>query len=225
MTRPIRTGGRAARHAARAAPLPDASRPVRPGLTGGRYKPLTEADVARIHETALTALEEIGLSGAPPSGVATMTAAGAVQSAGAAVSVVDAMTGNYRDSTLADLHEAARLADALDNIHFLQRPMVARDMADDQTLNLNTLHACLTGTRKHVGTSFCTAATVPMCLDYLYAVAVGEEAFRARPFVLNSNCFVVPPMRFATESCEVMEACIRGGMPVLLLSGNRPGLK
>ena len=268
MTRPIRTGGRAARHAARAAPLPDASRPVRPGLTGGRYKPLTEADVARIHETALTALEEIGLSGAPPSGVATMTAAGAVQSddgrlrfpralvedmlaraarditlpardpafdldltgarvhygtAGAAVSVVDAMTGNYRDSTLADLHEAARLADALDNIHFLQRPMVARDMADDQTLDLNTLHACLTGTRKHVGTSFCTAATVPMCLDYLYAVAGGEDAFRARPFVLNSNCFVVPPMRFATESCEVMEACIRGGMPVLLLSAGQAG--
>ena len=39
----------------------------------------------------------------------------------------------------------------------------------------------------------------------------------------NSNCFVVPPMKFATESCEAMEACIRGGMPVLLLSAGQAG--
>ena len=30
-------------------------------------------------------------------------------------------------------------------------------------------------------------------------------------------------MKFATESCEVMEACIRGGMPVLLLSAGMAG--
>jgi trimethylamine--corrinoid protein Co-methyltransferase len=33
----------------------------------------------------------------------------------------------------------------------------------------------------------------------------------------------VPPMKFATESCEVLEACIRGGMPVLLLSAGMAG--
>ncbi|WP_179379672.1 trimethylamine methyltransferase family protein [Jannaschia marina] len=268
MNRPLRTGGRAARKAARATALPDHLRPVRPGLQGGRYRPLADADVTAIHEAALTALEEIGLSGAPPSGVEAMTRVGVVLgddgrlrfpravvaemlalaarditlpardpafdldlsgarvhfgTAGAAVSVVDAVTGAYRDSTLADLHEAARLTEALDNIHFLQRPIVARDIEGEQSLDLNTLHACLTGTRKHVGTSFCTAGTVPMCLDYLYMVAGGEEAFRARPFVLNTNCFVVPPLRFATESCEVMEACIRGGLPVLLLSAGQAG--
>ncbi|SFI24881.1 trimethylamine methyltransferase family protein [Jannaschia pohangensis] len=268
MNKPHRSGGRAARQAARAAALPDDLRPVRPGLSGGRYAPLTEAQVTRIHETALAALEEIGLSGAPPTGVAAMTRVGAILgddgrlrfprhvveemlalaarditlaardpahdltlsgtrvhfgTAGAAVSVVDALTGDYRDSSLADLHEAARLVQALDNIHFLQRPMVARDMPNDQCLDLNTLNACLTGTTKHVGTSFCSAETVPMCLDYLYAAAGGEAAFRARPFVSNSNCFVVPPMRFAFESCQVMEACIHGGLPVLLLSAGQAG--
>ena len=44
-----------------------------------------------------------------------------------------------------------------------------------------------------------------------------EDNWRERPFVSNSNCFVVPPMKFATESCEVMERCIEAGMPVLLL--------
>ena len=72
-----RGGGRAARRAARAAPLPESLRPVRAGLEGGAYAPLSEADVARIHETALRALEEIGLAGAPPSGVEALTSAGA----------------------------------------------------------------------------------------------------------------------------------------------------
>jgi trimethylamine--corrinoid protein Co-methyltransferase len=39
----------------------------------------------------------------------------------------------------------------------------------------------------------------------------------------NSNCFVVPPMKFATESCEVMEEVIKAGMPVLLLSAGMAG--
>ena len=46
---------------------------------------------------------------------------------------------------------------------------------------------------------------------------------RERPFVSCSVCFVVPPMKFATEACGVMERCIRGGMPVLLLSAGQAG--
>ena len=30
-------------------------------------------------------------------------------------------------------------------------------------------------------------------------------------------------MKFATESCKVMEECIKGGMPVLLLSAGQAG--
>ena len=54
-------------------------------------------------------------------------------------------------------------------------------------------------------------------------MAGNEEAWRERPFVSNSNCFVVPPMKFAPESCQVMEACIDGGMPILLLSAGQAG--
>ena len=76
-----RPGGRAARRAARAAALPDHMRPVRPGLRGGTYRPLSEADVARIHATALDALEQIGLADAPPSGVEILVGAGAERGA------------------------------------------------------------------------------------------------------------------------------------------------
>jgi len=263
-----RSGGRAARHAMRAAPLSAEKQPIKPGMTGGTYNPLSETDIARIYEAALVALAEIGLSDAPESGVAAMTAAGAqlgadgrlrfpralvekmlgraqkdvtlcardpqydlnlsgtrvhYGTAGAAVHMVDVTGRNYRESTLQDLHDAARLVQALDNIHFLQRPMVARDVIDNKEMDLNTIYSCCSGTTKHVGTSFTEPDFVADALEMLHMMAGSEAAWRARPFVLNSNCFVVPPMKFATESCQVMENCIAGGMPVLLLSAGQAG--
>ncbi|MEM1045545.1 MAG: trimethylamine methyltransferase family protein [Pseudomonadota bacterium] len=263
-----RAGGRAARKAMRAAPLSDTVRPIRPGLHGGRYKPLDEADLVRINDAALTVLEEIGMADAPQSGIDAMVAAGAVYgddgrlrypralvedmlakaargitlhaadpahdlhlegtkvhfgTAGAAVHMVDVEKREYRDSTLQDLHDAARLVDRLDNVHFFQRSIVARDMEDPEDLDLNTLYACLAGTRKHIGTAFVDAAHVEKALDMLHLVAGSETAWRDRPFVSLSNTFVVPPLKFATESCAVMEVCIRGGMPVLLLSAGQAG--
>ncbi|MGK7754715.1 MULTISPECIES: trimethylamine methyltransferase family protein [unclassified Roseovarius] len=265
---PRRAGGRAARRASRAAPLDTTIRPVRAGMEGGTLKVLTDAQILRIHEAALDALERIGLSGAPPSGIAYLTGAGAVQgddgrirfpralvedtvaranreitlysrdgvndlhlggsrvhygTAGAAVNMVDVDGRNYRESTLQDLYDAARIVDVLDNVHFCQRPMVARDIPDNMEMELNTVYACCTGTTKHVGTSFTEPHHVAPAMEMLYMIAGGEDKFRARPFVSNSNCFVVPPMRFATESCEVMERCIEGGMPVLLLSAGMAG--
>ena len=263
-----RSGGRSARVALRAAPLADDVRPVRGGMPGGQYKPLTEAGMAKIHESALEALEVIGLSQAPKSGVEIMTAAGAIQgddgrlrfpralvedmlavaarditlyardpkhdlhltgtnvhfgTAGAAVHIVDPITLDYRDSTAQDLYDGARLVDNLDNIHFYQRTMVCRDVVDNREMDLNTLYACLAGTKKHVGTSFSDPAHVADCFDMLYMVAGGEEKWVERPFVSNSNCFVVPPMKFAEESCITMEDCIRRGMPMLLLSAGQAG--
>ena len=57
-----RSGGRAARQALRAAPLAEDIRPVRAGMDGGLYRPLSDAEVQRIHQAALQAMEEIGMS-------------------------------------------------------------------------------------------------------------------------------------------------------------------
>jgi len=263
-----RSGGRAARRAARASALPDHLRPIRPGMTGGTYRPLTDADMDRIHQAALQALEQIGLADAPESGIAYLTEAGCILgedgrlrfpralvedtlaranrqvtllsrdgktnldlsgnrvhygTAGAAVHMVDAHGRNYRESTLQDLHDAARICDRLDNLHFVQRPMVARDILNNREMELNTVYACCSGTTKHIGTSFSEPEFVKPALEMLHMIAGGEDKWRERPFVSNSNCFVVPPMKFATESCQVMEECIKGGMPVLLLSAGMAG--
>ena len=143
--------------------------------------------------------------------------------AGLAVHLVDAENGTYRESLLRDIYDAARLVEGLENIHFFQRPMVARDIADPLELDINTLYACVTGTSKHIGTSFTVRENVRPALDMLYMLAGGEENFRARPFVSSSTPFVVPPMKFAEDACGVLEECVRGGIPILLLSTGQAG--
>ena len=263
-----RRGGRSARRELRAAPIPEEARPVRPGLEGGRYSPLTEAEIQRVHAAALDVLEQIGFANAIPSCIEIMTKAGArlndegrllipralvedtlamaardivlhaadpkldmelsgtkvhFGTAGAAVHIVDSETGAYRESTLRDLYDIARLVDSLEHIHFFQRPVVARDMVEPRDLDLNTCYACVSGTRKHVGTSFVAPEHVEESLAMLHTIAGGEDKWRARPFVSMSCCFVVPPMTFAEDACRCLEAAVRGGMPVLLLAAGQAG--
>ena len=266
--KPRRCGGRAARRAMRAAPLEAGKRPIRGGMRGGTYRPLSEPDIRAIHRAALRALEEIGLADAPPSGIEAMTAAGAelgddgrlrfapaliedmlararpdlvlhgrdpaldiepggtrvyYGTAGAAVHVVDMATRQYRDSTVQDLHDAARIADQLDNIHFFQRPMVCRDITDNLEMDVNTLYACCAGTTKHVGTSISEPAYAERIFSLMHMMAGSEEKWRERPFVSCSNCFVVPPMKFATDACITLEACVRAGVPLKLISAGQAG--
>ena len=142
---------------------------------------------------------------------------------GAAVHIIDIKNRTYDEPSLKDLYQAARLADHLEHVHFFQRPMVARDIKDNYELDINTLYACMSGTQKHIGVSYVEVSHMAGVFDLLHKAAGSEEQWRARPFASNSNCFVVPPLKFATESCLVMEACIRGGMPVLMLSAGQAG--
>jgi trimethylamine--corrinoid protein Co-methyltransferase len=267
-TKVARGGARAARRAARTAPLPDNLRPVRPGMTGGRYKPLSESDVLRIHHAALDVLENIGLADATPGGIEYMTGAGArlnsqgrlifpralvedtvaraarhfvlhgqdpkhdmepwgsrvyFGTAGAAVHIVDAKTGVYRDSTTKDLYDIARVVDTLEHLHFYQRSVVCREVATPLEMDINTAYASVAGTTKHVGTSWVQPQHVEASLEMFHLMAGGEDKWRARPFVSQSNCFVVPPLKFAYDACLCLETAVRGGMPVLLLSAGQAG--
>ncbi len=142
---------------------------------------------------------------------------------GAAPGVFDLETGDYRDSTLADLYDAARIVDQMDNIHHFSRSVVARDIPDNAVMDLNTAYACLMGTSKHVSISISEPENVPAIAALCYAIAGGEAAFRARPFLTVMVCHVVPPMRFAEEACEVLEAAIEAGFPVQLISAGQAG--
>jgi trimethylamine--corrinoid protein Co-methyltransferase len=55
---------------------PVKQQPVRPGLVGGRYQPLSQGDMERIHQTALDLMEQIGFADATSSMIEKVTAAG-----------------------------------------------------------------------------------------------------------------------------------------------------
>lgn len=265
---PARRGGREARKALRAAPLARDVRPVNPGMQGGRYKVLTDAEVLKVHEAALNVLENIGMADAIPSCIELLTAKGCTMTpegrmlfprslvedtlaiagrhfplyaqdpqydmepwgknvyygtAGAAVQIIDPVTGAYRESTAQDCYDIARLVDTMEHIHFYQRTVVPRDLPDPAEMDINTCYLSVSGTTKHVGTSWVHPDHLEASLQMLHHIAGGEKQWRERPFVSQSNCFVVPPLKFASDACKCLEVAVRGGMPVLLLSAGQAG--
>ncbi len=242
--------------------------PISPGMVGGRYKPLTNSEVLRIHALALQLLSELGLSQVTPSLEARAVAAGCkvddagrlrfpaalvedvvaksrhkftlhgidpahdieiggcrvhTGTGGAAPTIMDFETGKYRESTVADLYDVARLVDRLDNIHWYHRSIVARDAPTILDLDMNTTYACISGTSKSIAVSYTDGNSVRAVQPMLDAVAGGEGRHRQRPFCTAVCCHVVPPMRFATESCDALEAAVLAGMPILLVSAGQAG--
>lgn len=132
---------------------------------------------------------------------------------GAAPLMVYSDSGSYRSSTLRDLYNAARLCDTLRHVHFFSRCLVAGDMPTDRDLDLNTAFACLSGTTKHVMVSASHPDHVGPIAEICYAIAGSEEAFRTRPFLSFNINHAVPPLRLHPESCDVMIAASRAGIP------------
>ncbi len=146
-----------------------------------------------------------------------------MSSGGASPSVVDLDTGLYRSATTRDLYDAARLVDTLEHVHHFSRSLVARNAPDPLAMDINTAYACLAGTSKPVSISMSDPAYVESIADICYAIAGGEDAFRARPFLTVMVCHVVPPMRFAEEACATLEAAVLAGFPVQIVSAGQAG--
>ena len=143
--------------------------------------------------------------------------------AGAAVMIADPLNNEYRESGSQDLYDMARIVDTCEHIHMFQRTSVIRDITNTYEMDLNTLYNAISGTSKHVGTSWVRHTYLEKCLPMLHLIAGGEAAWRARPFVSMSSCFVVPPMKFAEEALDTLRVAVESGMPVLLLSAGQAG--
>jgi trimethylamine--corrinoid protein Co-methyltransferase len=239
-----------------------------PGLEGGQYKPLAEADVQRIHQAALTVLERtgvevlesecrhvLGYAGARvdkaqdrvffPRRMVEQALAGVnrecvlyskdgrtdlhlrgkrvhLGTGGAAVHVLDLETGRLRESTVRDLYDIGRLVETLDNIHFYLRPVVARDVPNED-IDTNTFYACLAATNKHVMGGCYYAEKVADIKRLGVLIAGGEEAFTTRPLLSFNLGFMVSPLRFAKETVDTLTAAVRAGIPVSLVSAPQAG--
>ena len=143
--------------------------------------------------------------------------------AGAAVMIADQENNEYRESSVQDLYDMARIADSCEHIHMFQRMCVARDITDNRLMDINTAYTALMGTTKHIGSSWTEASHLEDTLKLLHLVAGGEDKWRERPFMSISCCHVVPPMKFTEEALGCIRVAVEGGMPVLLLSAGQSG--
>ena len=242
--------------------------PCPPGQTGGSYKPLSESEMRRIHETALDLLEKLGMGEVPPRLHADLLAVGAINNGagrvlfppglvasavdqaaksfflhgrdpdrsieiggnkvyfgtgGAAVQTLDLDTGVYRPSTLADLHDFARLQDTLANISWFTRCCVATDVPDSFDLDVNTVYALLKNTTKPTATSFTRAEHVAPIVEMLDIAAGGPEEFSRRPFMKAHISPVISPMRYGSDAVDVVYECIRHSIPISCITAAQAG--
>ena len=142
---------------------------------------------------------------------------------GAAVQVLASNGTEFRDAALTDLLALMQVLEASPNIHYGVRPVIARDIADPLALDLNTAFACVKGTAKPIGVSFQSPENLNAVVS-LFDTALGAEgAFRRRPFCMGVIVHVVPPLRFAREGIEILQACVRAGMIPQICSAGQAG--
>jgi len=142
---------------------------------------------------------------------------------GAAVRVLDARTGAYRDSHLSDLYDLMRVLEASSNIHYGVRPVVARDVHDPFELDINTAFASMKATSKPIGISFGAPGHIAPVVD-LFDTALGRAgAFRDRPFCMAVIVHVVPPLTYAAEGIEMLEQAVGAGMIPQICSAGQAG--
>ena len=262
-----RAGGRAARLALRDKSNKNKPSPIRAGLLGGRYKPLTDEELSRVHNTALDVLENIGMGTPIPELVEPAVACGAVMkdgrlcfpralmeeligqaakefvlfarnpkhdlciakervhfgTGGAAISVLDFKSGQYRDSTLTDIYDFARLTDQLDNVHWFTRSVIATELPDPLELDINTAYVLMAGTQKHVGTAITIPESIQPVVDLFDIVAGGKGKFAERPFCKLHTSPIVPPLRYGADASYTILEALKHNWPINAITAGQSG--
>lgn len=133
---------------------------------------------------------------------------------GAAVQTLDLDSGQYRSSTLQDLHDFTRLVDRLENISWFTRCCVATDVPDNFELDINTAFALMKNTQKPVGMSFTIGEYVYPIIEMFDMVAGGEGKFAQAPFCKAHISPVISPLRYGEDAVGVMLACLEHNVPI-----------
>ena len=266
--RPHRRGNARATRRAKRLDTSNKVSPIRAGLSGGRYQPLTHEEVGRVHDTAREVLEHIGVGTPIPLLVELATARGAwlnnkdrlcfprklideiVEGAakeltlyardpqhdlkicnsrvhfgtgGAAITVLDFKTGEFRASKLEDIYDFARLTAQLDNITWFTRCVIATELPDPYELDINTAYALVAGTQKHIGTAITVADNVAPVTRLFDIVAGGEGKFKARPFCKLHTSPMVPPLRYGADASDTIVEAVKHGWPINAITAGQSG--
>jgi len=142
---------------------------------------------------------------------------------GEAVNMLDIGASTYRPSTLHDIYDAARLTDQMANIHAFSRLVVATEIEDQLSCDINSAYASAAGTNKHLQLTFADAAHVQPTLEMLHMIAGSKEKYDQRPFVNGGGCPVISPLRYGRDNSEVCVESIKFGAPIWVIVAPQAG--
>ena len=141
---------------------------------------------------------------------------------GAALNVLDLERGEKRPAVLRDVVELARLVDALDNVHFYLVPVYPTDL-DKDVVDVNTYYASLANTTKHVQAGVYTIQGIRDTVEMCERIAGGADALRERPIVSFITCWLVSPLKLATDVTSLLIETCRQRIPAVLSAAPMAG--
>ncbi len=132
------------------------------------------------------------------------------------IQVVDPFTGERRTPLKADLADAARLVDYLDEIDVCEKAVGASDVPE-AVLPLHNAEAMLTNTTKHCcvgpGSGFLLKKLVQMA----GIIVGGINKLKERPILSFTTC-PVSPLTLISECCQIIIEAARTGSVINILS-------
>ena len=132
---------------------------------------------------------------------------------GCGVEIIDAFTSQRRTTTKQDVMDAARVADALDDIAFHWVPISAQD-CHPASRSLHELEAIWRVTKKHVQTeSIIHAREMRSAVEMAAALVGGRDALRQRPVLSVMQC-TTSPLGQDGGSLEAALVAAEAGLPV-----------
>ena len=134
----------------------------------------------------------------------------------AGIMVQDPRTDEYRESTVQDVADLARMTDYLTEIDTYEHSVEGRDAPQD-TLAVRDTAVALKNTTKCVGTGALSTYDVDAIVRMGAAVAGGEDKLRERPLLYFCEC-PVSPLKITRDAAEVIMGAARHGIPNNVIS-------
>ncbi len=141
---------------------------------------------------------------------------------GSPTMVLDPGADTVRPSTLRDLADLARLADALQHCDFIVIPLHPTDVPDED-VPINRFYTCLTHSSKHIMGGVGSIEGARQVIEMGAMIAGGSEALRERPFISAITSWMVSPLHLDTGVTDILIEWCKHGLPVALSSAPMAG--
>ena len=136
--------------------------------------------------------------------------------------ILDLKTGKRRDSTVKDIADCVRLADALDGASYVQTSLTATEVPQ-LTHGLHELWTSFQNTTKHVqGIEIYDAMDAKKQVELGALIAGGKEELKKKPYFTVIHCSIAPLM-FEHDAVEAMIEFAKAGVAVTTMTMSLSG--